>query len=109
MPLIFQRLTKAAPLERPQEPKKPFPYDAEEVIVENSAAGVKLAGTLTLPRRPGPHPAVVMISGSGPQDRDEALMGRRPFFVLADYLTRQGIAVLRCDDRDTAKSTGNFG
>jgi pimeloyl-ACP methyl ester carboxylesterase len=108
MPLAFKRLSQAAKLERPQEPKKPFPYDDEEVIVENKAAGVKLAGTLTLPRTAGPHPAVVFITGSGPQDRDEALMGHRPFLVLADHLTRQGIAVLRCDDRGTAKSTGDF-
>jgi pimeloyl-ACP methyl ester carboxylesterase len=106
--LVFKRLTKAATLERPQEPKKPFPYDEEEVVVENSAGGVKLAGTLTLPRGTGPHPAVVFITGSGPQDRDEAIMGHRPFFVLADHLTRRGIAVLRCDDRGTAKSTGDF-
>ena len=106
--LVFKRLIQAAKLERPQEPKQPFPYDAEEVIVENHAAGVKLAGTLTLPRGPGPHPAVVLITGSGPQDRDEAIMGHRPFLVLADHLTRQGIAVLRCDDRGTARSTGDF-
>lgn len=108
MPLVFKRLAQAAKLERPQEPKKPFPYDAEEVVVENSADSVKLAGTLTLPRTAGPHPAVIFITGSGPQDRDEALIGHRPFLVLADYLTRQGIAVLRCDDRGTAKSTGDF-
>ena len=109
LPLIFKRLTATAKLERPQEPKQPFPYNEEEVVVDNSADGVKLAGTLTLPRTAGPHPAVIFITGSGPQDRDEALMGHRPFLVLADYLTRRGIAVLRCDDRGTAKSTGNFG
>jgi len=108
MPLVFKRLAQAAKLERPQEPKKPFPYDVEEVVVENPSNNVKLAGTLTLPRTAGPHPAVVFITGSGPQDRDEALMGHRPFLVLADYLTRRGIAVLRCDDRGTAGSTGDF-
>ena len=108
MPLVFKRLSKEAKLNRPQEPKKPFPYTEEEVVVENKAAEVKLAGTLTLPRGAGPHPAVVFITGSGPQDRDEALLGHRPFLVLADYLTRQGIAVLRCDDRGVAKSTGDF-
>ncbi len=106
--LVFKRLTKAATLERPQEPKKPFPYDEEEIVVENKAASVKLAGTLTLPHGTGPHPAVVFITGSGPQDRDEAIMGHRPFFVLADHLTRRGIAVLRCDDRGVGKSTGDF-
>ena len=108
MPLVFKRLSKEAKLNRPQEPKKPFPYAEEEVVVENKAADVKLAGTLTLPRTAGPHPAVILITGSGPQDRDEALMGHRPFLVLADYLTRQGIAVLRCDDRGIAKSSGDF-
>jgi pimeloyl-ACP methyl ester carboxylesterase len=77
--------------------------------VENKAANVKLSGTLTLPRGEGPHPAAVFITGSGPQDRDESLMGHRPFLVLADHLTRQGIAVLRYDDRGVAQSTGNFG
>jgi len=108
MPLVFKRMATTAKLERPQEPKKPFPYDAEEIVVENSSDEVKLAGTLTLPRTPEPHPAVILITGSGPQDRDEALMGHRPFLVLADYLTRRGVAVLRCDDRGTAKSTGDF-
>lgn len=109
LPLVFKRLTKAAKLERPQEPKPPFPYEEEEVVVENSAAGVKLAGTLTLPRGTGPHPAVIFITGSGPQDRDEEIMGHRPFLVLADHLARRGIAVLRCDDRGMGKSTGDFG
>jgi pimeloyl-ACP methyl ester carboxylesterase len=107
-PLVFKRLAKAMTLNRPQEPKKPYPYSEEEVVVENKAAGVTLAGTLTLPAGAGPHPAVVLITGSGPQDRDEAVMSHRPFLVLADHLTRQGIAVLRCDDRGFGKSTGNF-
>jgi pimeloyl-ACP methyl ester carboxylesterase len=78
------------------------------VIYDNPKSGNKLAGTLTLPRSPGPHPAVLLITGSGPQDRDEALMGHRPFLVIADYLTRRGIAVLRVDDRGMGKSTGKF-
>lgn len=107
-PLVFKRLAKALSLNRPQDPKKPYPYLEEEVVVENQTAGVKLAGTLTLPRGAGPHPVVVFITGSGPQDRDEAIMGHRPFLVLADHLTRAGIAVLRCDDRGVGKSTGDF-
>jgi len=86
-------------LKRPQEPKPPLPYEALEVVFGNQAAGVQLAGTLTLPRGKGPFPCAVLVSGSGPQDRDEALLGHRPFLVLADHLTRQGIAVLRYDDR----------
>lgn len=94
---------------RPQEPKKPFPYRSEDVIFENKQAEILLAGTLTMPEKAGTYPAVVLISGSGPQNRDEELMGHKPFLVLSDYLTRNGIAVLRFDDRGTAASTGNFG
>jgi pimeloyl-ACP methyl ester carboxylesterase len=93
---------------KPQEPKRPLPYDELEVTVENKPAGVRLAGTLTKPRGAGRFPAVVLVTGSGPQDRDESLMGHKPFLVLADALTRKGIAVLRCDDRGTGKSTGEF-
>lgn len=93
---------------RPQKPVGPFPYDAEEVTFENKADSLALAGTLTIPKKTGRHPVVVLISGSGPQDRDESLMEHKPFLVLADYLTRRGIAVLRYDDRGTAKSTGQF-
>ncbi|WPR74483.1 alpha/beta hydrolase [Algoriphagus sp. NG3] len=93
---------------RPQEPKKPFPYRSEDVIFENKQAEILLAGTLTMPEQEGIYPAVVLISGSGPQNRDEELMGHKPFLVLSDYLTRNGIAVLRFDDRGTAASTGDF-
>ncbi len=96
------------PPQRPQEPKPPFPYSVENVSITNAAADVVLAGTLTLPPGSGPFPGVVLVSGSGPQDRDETLLGHKPFWVLADYLTRQGIAVLRYDDRGVAESTGSF-
>lgn len=100
-PLDFKRVTDVSQLElkRPQTPKKPYPYNEEEVSYENKQDQVKLAATLTLPRGSGPFPAVVLITGSGPQDRNEALLGHQPFLVLADYLTRRGIAVLRADDR----------
>lgn len=98
-PLTFKRTEKALTLVRPQEPKKPYPYDEREASYENKLDKVKLAGTLTLPRGAGPFPAVLLITGSGAQDRDEALLGHKPFLVLADYLTRRGIAVLRVDDR----------
>ncbi|MDR0687417.1 MAG: alpha/beta fold hydrolase [Prevotellaceae bacterium] len=94
--------------ERPQEPVKPYPYYEEEVTFENREDSVTLAGTLTLPQREGVFPAVVLISGSGAQNRDEELMEHKPFLVIADYLTRNGIAVLRFDDRGTAASTGSF-
>ncbi|NBC02173.1 MAG: alpha/beta fold hydrolase [Bacteroidetes bacterium] len=93
---------------RPQEPEKPYPYYEEEVVFENSRDSLTLAGTLTLPEESGSFSAVILISGSGPQDRNEEVFGHRPFLVLADYLTRQGIAVLRYDDRGTAESTGDF-
>jgi pimeloyl-ACP methyl ester carboxylesterase len=103
-PLTFRPGTVEA--KRPQLPKKPYPYREEEVTYENKPAGVKIAGTLTIPRGEGPFPAVLLITGSGPQDRDESLMGHKPFLVLADYLTRRGIAVLRVDDRGVGGSTG---
>lgn len=92
---------------RPQTPQPPFHYRTEDVVVD-SAPGVKLAGTLTLPQGRGPFPAAVMITGSGAQDRDETILGHKPFAVIADRLTRDGIAVLRVDDRGFAKSTGDF-
>lgn len=100
--------TEAQKPVRPQEPKKPYPYSDEEVTFENTKAGIKLAGTLTLPAKDGNFPAVILITGSGPQNRDEELMGHKPFLVLSDFLTRNGIAVLRFDDRGTAASTGDF-
>ena len=94
----------AAP--RPQEPKPPFPYAAEEVVFRNSCRQHKLAGTLTQPKR-GPFPVVLLITGSGPQNRNETVVGHKPFLVRSDYLTRRGIAVLRVDDRGIGGSTGN--
>ncbi|MBE0424362.1 MAG: alpha/beta fold hydrolase [Lutibacter sp.] len=93
---------------RPQEPVKPYAYHSEDITFENKNAGITLAGTLTLPQKVGVFPAVVLISGSGPQNRDEELLGHKPFLVLSDFLTKNGIAVLRFDDRGTALSTGDF-
>ena len=95
-------------LVRPQEPTKPFPYYSEDIMFENKKAGINLAGTLTLPKKDGIFPVVILISGSGPQNRDEELLGHKPFLVLSDYLTKNGIAVLRFDDRGTALSKGDF-
>ena len=91
-----------------RQPVKPYPYVVEDIVFENKKDTIQLAGTLTLPKQTGIFPAVVLISGSGPQNRDEELMGHKPFLVWADYLTRNGIAVLRFDDRGTAASKGNF-
>jgi len=93
---------------RPQETIKPYPYYSEDITFENKKAGISLAGTLTLPNKDGVFPVVILISGSGPQNRDEELLGHKPFLVLSDYLTKNGIAVLRYDDRGTALSKGDF-
>jgi pimeloyl-ACP methyl ester carboxylesterase len=93
---------------RHQEPQGALPYDAREVTIDTQDPGVRLAGTLTVPKTPGPHPAVFLVSGSGPQDRNEEVYGHRPFLVIADHLTRRGIAVLRVDDRGIGGSTGRF-
>ena len=110
MPFTLTRRSDAAEAQaaikprRPQEPARPFPYDEEEVTYKNG--DVTLAGTLTRPRSGGPFPAVALITGSGAEDRDETMVGHKPFLVLADYLTRHGIAVLRADDRGVGGSTG---
>ncbi len=107
IPLTFYRTAEAFALERPQTPKAPFPYDSRDVTFPNEAAGIELAGTVLTPAGAGPFPAVVFITGSGAQDRDEALMGHRPFLVIADALARRGIASLRYDDRGAGASGGD--
>lgn len=93
---------------RPQQPARPFPYDEVALTIPGGAPDVQLACTLTRPRGAGPFAAVALATGSGPQDRDESLMGHKPFLVLSDSLTRAGIEVLRCDDRGVGASTGAF-
>ena len=105
-PLTFKMTDKVTEVRRPQTPKPPFPYKSTEATYKNEAGGVTLAGTLTVPDGPGPFPAVLLISGSGAQNRDESLLGHKPFAVLADALTRRGVAVLRVDDRGVGGSTG---
>jgi len=106
----FSRTVESAPLseQRPQTPRAPFAYTIEPVTFSNAKDHISLAGTLTLPQGAGPFTAAVLISGSGPQDRDESIFGHQPFAVLADYLTRNGIAVLRFDDRGVGQSSGNY-
>ncbi len=108
LPLNLSKLKTAFMLKRPQEPVPPFPYRSEDVTFTNENFKIKLAGTLTIPSGKGPFPAVIMITGSGAQNRNEELMGHKPFLVIADYLTRNGIAVLRYDDRGVGKSQGNY-
>lgn len=93
---------------RPQEPQAPFSYKTEEVTFENKESGIKLAGTLTLPNGKGKFPAVVLVTGSGAQDRNEEILGHKSFLVIADHLTKNGYAVLRYDDRGVAASEGDF-
>ena len=107
-PAELKRVEKLTALRRPQHPERPFPYDEEEVAIDNAKAGVRLGGTLTKPKGGGPFPTALLLTGSGQQDRDETIFGHKPFLVIADHLTRKGIAVLRCDDRGIGKSTGNF-
>jgi pimeloyl-ACP methyl ester carboxylesterase len=106
MPVVMERVDKIAELTRPQIPVRPFPYNETEVSYVNSRDSITLAGTLTVPFGAGPFPAVILITGSGAQDRDESLLGHKPFLVIADHLTRRGIAVLRVDDRGIGGSTG---
>lgn len=109
IPLNLSReAVKAAKVNRPQEPVTPYPYYTEDVTFSNEKAGITLAGTLTMPKKEGNYPAVILITGSGPQNRDEEIMGHKPFLVLADHLTKNGIAVLRYDDRGIGKSKGKF-
>ena len=95
-------------VKRPQKPISPVPYYSEEVKFTNEIDSIQLAGTLTLPSKKGKFPVVVLISGSGPQNRNEELLGHEPFLVIADYLTRNGIGVLRFDDRGVGESKGDF-
>jgi uncharacterized protein len=106
LPLVLKKTDQPAGLRRPQEPQPPFPYVEEEVSYRNEKDEVRLAGTLTFPLSGGTFPTVILISGSGAQDRNEAIMGHKPFLVLADFLTRKGIAVLRVDDRGVGGSSG---
>lgn len=109
LPLILTRAaTGAEPAgpARPQTPVPPFPYAAEDVTFPNEGAGITLAGTLTLPEGDGPFPAVVLLTGSGAQDRDETIFDHKPFAVWADALTRRGVVVLRYDDRGVGGSGG---
>lgn len=107
LPLLLKYSEKKVELNRPQEPKSPFPYNVEEVAYRNEDAGITLAGTLTTPKTGGPFPTAILISGSGPQNRDEEILSHKPFLVIADHLTKNGIAVLRFDDRGVGESTGN--
>lgn len=106
--LEFKRSDQLLELRRPQTPAKPYPYREEEITFPNDKVKISLAGTLTLPPGIGPFPAAVILSDSGPHDRDETIAGHHPFLILADHLTRKGIVVLRFDKRGVGKSTGDY-
>ncbi len=106
--LNLTKLKTSFILNRPQDPKPPFPYTSEDVTFLNEKFNITLSGTLTIPAGEGPFPAVIMITGSGPQNRNEELLGHKPFMVIADHLSRNGIAVLRYDDRGVGKSQGIY-
>jgi pimeloyl-ACP methyl ester carboxylesterase len=109
LPLNLSREQQALPvIHRMQDPVEPYPYYTEEVKFTNARAQVTLAGTLSLPKKEGHFPVVVLITGSGAQNRNEELLGHKPFLILSDFLCRQGIAVLRFDDRGTGESTGDY-
>lgn len=120
LPLTTRRVASLdgykTPAKRPQEPRPPFPYHEEQVSVRvpdsyapgRAPASITLTGTLTIPPGKGPFPAVLLITGSGPQDRDETVFGHKPFLVLADALARAGVATLRFDDRGTGSSGGSL-
>lgn len=105
-PLNFCRTSKPVRL-RPQNLVKPYPYQEEQMIYYNQDKSIQFGSTLTHPQKGLPCPAVILISGSGQQDRDEALFNHKPFWIIADYLTRKGIAVLRVDDRGVGQTTGD--
>ena len=106
-PLTLAKTKAPTELKRPQTPQRPFLYNEEEVVYENKKAGIKLAGTLTFPKNGENFPATILITGSGAQDRDETIFEHRPFLVIADFLTLNGFAVLRVDDRGIGGSEGN--
>ena len=113
LPLTLTRITAAqaamlGPTPRPQDPKPPYSYSVKNVTFPGGASGVVLAGTLTVPPGPGPFPAAVLIAGSGPNDRDETILGHKPFWILADSLTKRGLAVLRYDKRGVGQSQGSY-
>lgn len=105
VPMLFTRQAEPFTLVRTQEPQPPFPYESFEVRFDNGP--ITLGGSLVIPEGAGPFPVAVLISGSGQQDRNESIMGHKPFLVLADWLARRGIATLRYDDRGVGDSGGS--
>ncbi|HYD21878.1 MAG TPA: acyl-CoA thioester hydrolase/BAAT C-terminal domain-containing protein [Flavipsychrobacter sp.] len=106
-PLDLKKVDKIELADRPQTPKAPFPYKSEDIIYHNKTKSIQYGATITIPQGKGPFPAIIMSTGSGPQNRDEEIYRHKPFAVIADYLTRKGYIVLRVDDQGMGKTTGN--
>ncbi len=106
--IIINTLNAFAQTERPQEPKAPFNYISHDIVFKNEVDNISLSGTYTYPKDTKDFPTVILISGSGAQDRNSEILGHKPFLVIADYLTNNGIAVLRVDDRETGNSEGIY-
>lgn len=106
--LVMRKTDNPLRVQRPQTPKSPFPYSSETIVIQNKKANISIEGTLTLPEGKGPFPSVILVTGSGPQDRNSEIMMHKSFWVIADFLTRRGVAVFRYDERGVGKSTGNY-
>ncbi len=108
IPLVLKKVDKPSERKRSQTPQPPFPYKTEEIEYYNKDKSLRFGATITIPSGKGPFPAALLITGSGPQNRDEDIMGHKLFAVLADHLSRNGFVVVRTDDRGVGKSTGKF-
>ena len=108
LPLTLKKVAHISEKKRPQTPQPPFPYTVEDLVYYNKDSSIAYGATLTIPRGKGPFPAVLLLTGSGQQNRDEEIMGHKPFAVIADHLTRNGLIVLRVDDRGMGKTTGDL-
>ncbi len=107
IPVDLKKTDKPAQVFKPQTPKSPFIYNSEDVVFQNADKSIQYGATITIPKESGTYPAVLLISGSGPQNRDEEILGHKPFAVIADYLTNHGYIVLRVDDRGVNQTTGD--
>jgi len=107
LPLTFRKVKTVTEKKRPQTPVPPFPYITEDLVYQNADNTISYGATITIPQGKGPFPAVLLLTGSGQQNRDEEILGHKPFAVIADHLTRSGYIVLRVDDRGMGKTTGD--
>lgn len=105
--LQLKKVEKVPVIQRAQTPVGPFPYKTDDVIYTNKDKSIRYGATISIPKGKGPFPAVILITGSGQQNRDEELAGHKPFAVVADHLTRKGFIVLRADDRGMGETTGD--